>query len=484
MLTAAFAGGSSNKAAPQTAPDAAFFNRPIRGEITVSAYDSMLYKNYLEEAARAFEALYPGTKVNVETFSAMPEIRTGGQTNMQLTTVQAQDDSQGRADYLSRVNTNIMSGTGADIYAMDVIPLHKFVESGTLENLDPYMNLDPRFNRADYRQNILDALRYSSSKGTSGTWFLPMDYTFNYFAYDSTLIPAQIAARFGVDKSFCSDDLLKIGIPLYDGSYKLFNTLDYIRGPGGMFNQLLNESLESYVNLQTGRPGFTDGRFANLLASVSNYAERGYIPRGITGQQNAGQIMQRGMQTPTDRYFFKLNGNVSLLGQFTRGAGTMMRMMTGGTSAAVDENDEIAGIQANADGKIPFDFNQGFGINSRSKNRETAWAFIKFLLSREMQLSTHIMSFGLPLNNEARAEKAALSFAGLSPNLNEQLRQNLDRYKAAVEKLSDSINAYIVKDTSISDMIAQEVQYYFSGSRTANEVARVLQNKADLYLGE
>jgi hypothetical protein len=33
-------------------------------------------------------------------------------------------------------------------------------------------------------------------------------------------------------------------------------------------------------------------------------------------------------------------------------------------------------------------------------------------------------------------------------------------------------------------MIAQEVQYYFGGSRTAEEVARVLQNKADLYLNE
>jgi len=491
VLTAGFAGGSSNRAAAQTGPDSAFFNRPIRGEITVSAYDSMMYRSYLEEAARAFEAKYPGTKVNVETFSAMPEVRNMDQGNFRATAVQGYDDSQGRADYLSRVNTNIMSGTGADVYAMDVLPLHKFVGSGTLENLEPYMNIDPGFNRAELRQNILDALRYRN-----GTWFLPMDYTFNYYAYDSSLIPAQIASGFGVDKSFSTDDLFKLGIPLYDGNYKLFNTVDYMRGPGGMFSQLLNESIKSYINLETSRPNFLDGGFTGLLSSVSNYAEKGYIPRGVTGQQGGGQqgggqqggnLMQRSM-TPTDRYYFKLNGNVSLMGQFTRSSGMMLRMMTMGVNPAIDEDDEIAGIQANADGSVPFGFNQGFGINSQSKNKETAWAFIKFLLSKEMQLSTNLMSFGFPINNAARAEKAELSFTGSlfsqSAVLSDQQRQVLERYKAAVEKLSDNINSFVVQDASINDMIAQEVQYYFGGSRTAAEVARVLQNKADLYLSE
>ena len=96
-----------------------FFSNAISGEITVSAYDSMAYRSFLEEAAKAFEALYAGTKVKVETFSAMPEVRTGGQGNMQVTRTEIQNDPQGRADYISRINTNLMSGTGADLYAID-----------------------------------------------------------------------------------------------------------------------------------------------------------------------------------------------------------------------------------------------------------------------------------------------------------------------------------------------------------------------------
>jgi ABC-type glycerol-3-phosphate transport system substrate-binding protein len=368
---------------------------------------------------------------------------------------------------------------------MDVLPLHKFTESGTLENLEPYMEADPGFNKQDYRQNILEALRY---KG--GVWFLPMDYSFNYFAYDSTLVPAQIAAGFGPDKRWSTEELFRLAMPLYDGTYKLFNAMDFVRGPGGMFNQLMNENMQSFVNLETGRANFADGSFSSLLGSVRNYAEQGYIPKGITGQQN-GPVMRATMEEPTDRFFFKLNSSASLMVQFARSLGLRMLMMSGGTSAGIEADDEIAGIQANADGSVPFTYSQGFGINSQSKNKATAWAFIKYLLSNEMQLSSNLLNLGLPLNNEARAERTELTFSNLfnmigasGTTLNDQQRQALDRYKAAVEMLSDRINTYMVQDSSLNDMILPEVQYFFAGTRSADEAARVLQNRADLYLSE
>ena len=483
LLVLAGCGRNSKGTSAAAALDSDFFNQKIEGEITIAAYDTMIYRSYLEEAARAFELKYQGTKVTIDTFSAMPEVRSMEQANMRATMVQGQDDPQGRADYLSRVNTNLMSGTGADIYAIDVLPVHKFSKNGTLENLDRYMQNDPLFNKSEYRGNIIDALRYNN-----GTWFLPMDYAFNYFAYDATLVPAQIAAGFGADQSYSTEELLNLGMPIYTGTYRLFNAMDYVRGPGGMFNQLLAERLQSFINLETERAAFSDGRFASLLGSVRSYAEQGYIPRSVTGLQTAGMARQQGMSAPTDRFFFKQNSNVSLMSQYTRGMGMMMRMMSSGTASGIETDDEIAGIAANSDGSVPFKYNQGFGINSQSKNKAAAWAFIKFLLSKEMQLSTNLVATGLPLNNEARQEKAELTFSGAgiggSSRMNDQMRAALEAYKTAVEVLSDQINCFNVQDTSLNDMIAQEVQYFFNGSRTADEVAKVLQNKADLYLSE
>ena len=477
-------GSANNGTSPSgTALSQDFFSGEIRGEITVSAYNSFSYRNFLEEAARAFEALYPGTKVNVETFSAMPEIRTGQQGGGQMMVVEMRDDPQGRSDYINRVNTNLMSGAGADIYAMDVLPLNKFIEGGTLENLDSYMEMDAAFNKGDYRQNILDALRYRN-----GTWFLPLDYNFNYFTYDTTLIPAEIAGSLGIDKTFNIEELLKMGLGLYNGSYKLFNMQDYSRGPRSMFSILLSENIHSYLDLWNKKPNFVDGSFVAFLNSVKNYGEQGLIPQGVTGQQDAGQLRQRSMEAPTDRFYFKQYNAINLLSLFTRKLGIMVRMAEGGMAAGIDSDDEIAGIEANADGSVPFTFSNGYGINSRSKNKLTAWAFLKFLLSKEMQLSTNILNMSLPVNNEARAEKAGLTFAGFFRNsggvLNEQQREALEDYKATVETLSDKINSFVIRDSSLNDMIAQEVRYFFDGSRTAEEVARILQNKADLYLSE
>jgi len=469
---------SGNSRASSNVMDADFFNRKIEGEITISVFDSGSYRDFLVEAADAFKKRFPGAKVNIETFSVMPEVRTAqGQGNTAISTSIGQDDPQSRNDYLTRINTNIMSGAGADIYAMDIIPLHKFIESGAMENLELYMNLDPDFNKADYRQNIFDALRYQN-----GIWFLPVNYFFRYYAYDSTLVPVEVAQRFGADKVWSTQELFNLGIPLYDGSYKLFNMMDFVPD-GGLFYQLLNENMASFINFETGRPNFADGKFASLLSLVKDYGLKGYVPRGIIGQQDVELEHVLASFNNPDRYFFKRTNN--LVSQFTRRFGNTSGGVSGGMLFAIDSDDEIAGIQANADGSVPFGYYQAFGINSQSKNKETAWAFMKFLLSKEMQLSGN--PFFLPLHNEAREEKARFAlFMGypVSYELNEQQTQALEEYKAAVETLSDSINFFSLRDTNINDMITQEAMYFFEGSRNADETARVLQNKADLYLSE
>jgi multiple sugar transport system substrate-binding protein len=458
--------------------DTEFFTNAISGEITISVYDSYTYKSFLEEAARAFEALYPGTKVNVESFSAMPEMRTGGQGGTTITIITDQNDPQSRTDYINRVNTNLMSGTGADLFAMDILPLQKFAANGTLENLDSYMAMDSSFNKSDYRENILDAVCYQN-----GTWFLPLKYDFNYFAYDATLIPAEIANGFGIDKAFCTEDLLKIGMGLYNGAYKIFN----INGSRRMSAVLMGENIQTYLDLLNKKSNFVDGSFVAMLESARDYARHGLIPQGVADQQDVEQLLRRSMEEPTDRFYFKQYNSINLLYQFLRSSGVMNRMMGGGTAMGIDTDDKIAGIQANADGSVPFTYRRAFGINSQSKNKETAWAFLKFLLSGEIQDPADLM-IGFSLNNKAREETTELAFKvffwGSDGVLNEQQSQALTQYKAAVEKMTDSINCFVVRDSSLNEMIASEVQYYLDGSKTADDVARVLQNKADLYLNE
>jgi multiple sugar transport system substrate-binding protein len=474
--------GCGGKKTQAESPAEGFFSGEPKGEITVSAYKSETYRNFLEEAARGFEALHPGAKINVETFSAMPEVRTGGEGGMRVTQVQSRDDPQGRADYISRVNTGLMSGEGADLYAMDVLPLHKLVEGGQLENLEPYMNGDGGFNRADYRENIIEAARYRN-----GLWFLPVDYSFDYFSYDTVLVPAAEAVNFGTGKAWTYEALMEIGRKYYDGSAKVFNMLDIAPGDN-LTVELFTEHIGEFVDLENKKADFSGGAFANTLETVTRYAEQGLIPRGTMGQRDAEQMMRAGMEQ-AERFFFKPSGSPGLLSLFTRGTGMRMMIQSAGSAAAVNDDDEIAGIAANADGTVPFEYSQAYGINSHSQNKALAWAFLKYLLSEEMQLSTALSIEANPLHNQARYKKTELVFTGAfmgrpAEPMTESMRAGLEAYRIALEALSDQINGFVVQDTTVMDMISAEGAYYFTGARTAAEAAAVLQNKVDLYLNE
>ena len=413
-------GGSGKEGAVNSAnvgPDKALEGE-IKGEITVSAFETMTQLAFLEEAARLFEEKYPGTKVNIETFSAMPEISTAAQGNMRMQRVEMQDDPTARADYVSKVNTALMSGTGADILAADVLPLYKFADSGQLLDINALIAADDDFDRSAYRGNILDALTY---KG--GLWYIPLDYSFEYYTYDSTLVNTRVA-RFGTGSAYNSQDLIDIAAPIFDGNSQIFNMSSYIRGGGGggmgmisgLFARMLREQYSSLVDIEKREAHFTDGGFAQLLNSLKEYEQLGYVSEGLSAQSDAGRMLTGagGPPEPTERFYFKPKSNMTLQQHFNRNSGRRMSVMmyAVGSAIGIEDDDEIAGAQADAKGQVPFTFQYGYALNSASKNQALAWAFLKFLLSEEMQLSPAMSSMFLPLHNEARVQKAELQMSG------------------------------------------------------------------------
>jgi multiple sugar transport system substrate-binding protein len=446
------------------------------GPVMVSCYDSV-WRDFLEEAAALFRE-QGGGRIEVQTFSAMPEIRSSDSGNTRTNLVQIRNDPQGRSAYINRVNTALMAGEGADIYGMDILPIHLYAEGGLLENLDNFMAADPLWNDGSFRLNILQAARYRG-----GLWFLPVDYSFGYYAYDRSLIPP--SADFGTGKSLNIGMLTDMAGPLFSGGAKVFNLYDHVPGSlGGLFKELLDEQYYYFVDQEGRRANFNDGVFAGLLETVRNYAETGFILQSAAGTAEGMDPAAR----ETERYFFKINSNAALVNQYGRLSGRRMMIRTPGSSGGIEDDDEIAGIRANRDGSVPFNFSQAYGINANARNKQGAWEFLKFLLSEEIQGSAALSFTTLPLNNRARAAKAERVFSGAymgqGQALNQRQRELLGAYQTAVEELSDQINRYVVRDTLIDDMIASETRYFFDRSRTAEAVAAVLHNKVNLYLNE
>jgi hypothetical protein len=179
------AGGELVKNAASATDMAAVMAEDITGEITLWCYE----KNpILDIAIPLFEAKYPGTKVTVETFEEVIILPTKEEIDPDTGEVilsggeASANDAQAELNYVRGLNTEIMGGRGPDILEVDIIPWYKYADMGYLEDLRPYMDTDPDFNYADYRMNIMDALKYKGCQ-----YIMPLGHRLPYFAYDETL---------------------------------------------------------------------------------------------------------------------------------------------------------------------------------------------------------------------------------------------------------------------------------------------------------
>lgn len=380
-----------------------FLSDKLEGEITVSCYDSVLYKDFLELAAKSFESKYPGVKINISSLSQMADIKSSENDGETRKVIELTEDTQAQIDYINKINTELMSGNGPDIIAMDIVPIYKYVNNGQLENLQYYMDNDENFKLDEYRKNIFDALKY---KG--GQYVFPIDYSFNYYEYDSTLLDEEVQSNFQGYKGYTISSLIEIANNSFEknSDKKMFGITNKPNQEINMFNELMEENYIQYVDLENKKANFTDGKFVELLEKAKEYEEKGYVIKTTSGESKSISDFETNTE---NRNFYKFKGNMSLVTSYLIRDGIDISIPLFGTEASIEKNDKIAGIQMGENGSVKFSYTQGYGINSASKNKSLAWEFIKFLVSEEMQENLQLLFpsglTNLPINNDARMKK-------------------------------------------------------------------------------
>lgn len=460
----------------------------IAGEITVSCYDAMLYKKFLEEAAVLFESKYPGTKINVEVFSKMPEVKTQTLEDGSMVSYTEDSDSpEDRTNYINRMNTELMSGQGADILAMDILPYYKFAESGQLEDLNRYMNADEGFDLSGYKSNIIEGTRYKE-----GQYIIPLDFGYEFYSFDKSRVSGGTAQTLRAKDRFTYWELTDLIMEQFSNDESGARVIDFQGGAQQAFNFMLSLDYDKYINLENKKANFTDGEFVQILNKIKEQKDGGYfVPDFSTSEESVSDFVE-GQRL----YYYKMQIDMILRDVFyphedvTEGA------------FPTPEIDEIVGLLTNDDGDVRFRCYQAYGINANSENKKLAWEFIKFLLGEEMQLSLNLL--GKPVNNAAFVENSKLYFTKM-PDYTPVDENDLDgeyvvtgyreitdekivsAYEQYYERLSSFVNAlnhYPARDEIIDDMLASETALFFSGERSAEETAEALQNKVQLYLDE
>jgi len=68
--------------------------------------------------------------------------------------------------------------------------------------------------------------------------------------------------------------------------------------------------------------------------------------------------------------------------------------------------------------------------------------------------------------------------------LSAEQQKVLDEYIKAIDKYSNMLNTFYIKDPTVTSIINTEIKSFFNGTRTAEEAARIIQNRTGLYLSE
>ncbi|MFF2090866.1 ABC transporter substrate-binding protein [Paenibacillus sp. NPDC058174] len=406
------------------------------------AISVMMKDRFLENAARKFEEQHKDIHIEIKEYRTSQPAAEG---SMSMEAISLGDVEK----YVQSVTTQVISGKGPDLMLMSELPQNKFVSKKLLVNLNDLMAGDSSFDKNTLYNNILEA-----SKDGDGLYAMPLSFSISLFQGNTELLK-KAGLSVDADKTWNWNEFKAAAKKLnLDDSDKLIS-LD----PTGLLFDFIEDSYNQLV--EKGQPNFDSELFRNMLTDIKSMYEDGLLNESFSFSSNkaAFQMMdifgpEQALTMPNGMDFYQ-KPNVS--GQ-TKGAA--------------------------------FRPSYSLGINSKSAVQQEAWAFIKFLLSEEMQASPDLS--GLPMNKSVTSSKLNEIAQKIESGTLETMvpadmlpdGETAKKRVEAVEKLISNAGFRRTSDMKVLMIAMEEFNSFMSGQKSAEEVSKLIQNRVKTYLNE
>ena len=354
----------------------------------------------------------------------------------------------------TKLITEIGSGAVPDIMVTDGLPIETFGAKGLLADLWPFIDADEELGgRAGVMEPVFNALSQDGKL---------YEITSNF--YITTIAgPASIV---GTEPGWTYDEMYAALDQMPEGC-ELFS-LGTTRSD--VFSSICMLDLSRFVDWTTGECSFDSDDFISLMEFANRFPETfDWEHHEWTNEDSDAYRIKEGRQllltvSLPDAYNYNyysemFNGDMALKGfPDVPGSGAVFNL--NGTSLA---------------------------IASTCKNQDAAWSFVRTLLTREYQENN---TYGFCTNREL-CEENIQSMVGESYYSYDQVtgeEKEIIFTQENADLITDLINnTSMVADyntSQINDIINEEVAYYFSGEKTAQDVAATIQNRVSIYVNE
>ncbi len=395
---------------------------------------AMLYMNYnTREQVIKFNRTNEEYRINIKTY--------------------VNDDSSNWEDAQTQFQADVASGTAGDFFVADGnISVDNLIAKGALADLSDLIDKDEVLNRDDFISNILDILSVDGKLYSVAESF-----------YINTLVGK--VSDVGTGKSWTFKDVAELV-----KSHPDSQLMQYVTKADGL-NMMVMYSLDSFYNSETGECKFDSDDFISLLELCNTFPKEYDYDSGES--ESTASLLRSGKVLLTSVYMSGFD-NVQLY------------------TALYGEPVNFIGYPTNNGSGSVVGFNNRFCVAAKSKNKEGAWAFIRNFLLPDDQNN---LDWNLPVNKAAFEQKIADAMKESGDNEGVVNTWWYDDTEIKIGPLTEE-EAQVVRDMvynatteasydeQLMNIITEEAEYYFNGEKSAQEIAGIIQSRAQLYIDE
>ena len=350
---------------------------------------------------------------------------------------------------------DLLNGNNADIVNLADFSVTDLVKQNIVEDITPYIESSSVLDLSDYNESILNCYRKDGK-----IIAVPKTYELTSLVVNKDV--------FGDKKSWTVKEMIE-----FDKSHPNSAIADYSYRMSILELCLFN-NMDYFVDSETGECRFDTDDFKAILEYAASYPEDYNWDTVDSGSSpvekiGSGQILAEpaylydieSIQEYSDYLF---NGKANFIG--------------------------YPGI--NGESASLIEPSGAYAICSKSANKEDAWKFIEYVLTQPLGDN----DYGFPANGkelkkifDKELEKAGQKTGsavgwgdGGTYEYHYATQEEIDLFYEILgkAKLSPRING----DQEIYNIIEEEIESYFSGQKSVDDVAKVIQSRVNLYVKE
>lgn len=431
-------------------------NKELSGTLTVTTF----YDGYIDIHAKNFMDMHP----NVDIQIIRPD----------------EDEFETWEGYANRVAVEIITGKSCDLVDLSSLDVNQYADSGLLCNLYDFMDSDSLFNKSDYYNNIFKALEYDNK-------LYAMPFTFFYHMVYASKPMAERLELDLTEQGIDYKEMIEIYMKAkeyhpYPQNFELM--------PGAVKESFFNYEVIEFYNPEN-KTVWVDGEDFIKHLKVTKDIYTGYSPDNPGGWRMTRIANGNDDFMKSNYMFSKIESN----------AIDLYNMMIEYENAS---NPPIPLL--NSAGNSPFTttFSSMYVIPEGSSNKELAWEFLKYCISEKdildfeneeeemlyfmmyqgwipINIKNFYTSFRYNFENEIEfIEKEGFDVKWKSDNKEDLINETLDlinKWNLERNKLISDFEFWTLLESDLRN-------YYYYDLATAEETAKIIQNKVSTYLNE